>query len=116
MFKRFFLLLCCFVSGAGICFAAEDYQCEIRNVTLADSALWYEVDCADAASAINRVRKVHIRCRQDSDIRVSFDAAGSTYFTVPAGQTYFEDALGVPLVFYLQPLRDGDEAEVVIYR
>ncbi len=116
MIKKILLLLSCFVMGSGLCLAAEPYQREIRNVTLTDSALWYEVDCGDAASSIDRVRKINIRCRQDADMRVSFDAAGATYFTVPAGQTYFEDSLGVPLVFYLQSLRDGDEAEVIIYR
>ena len=115
MFKGIVLTFLCFAASA-CCAAAEPYQREIRNVTMADASHWYAVDCADAGSGISRVRKVNIRCRQSAGMKVSFDPQGASYFTVPAGQTYFEDGLDMPVVFYLQPSRNGDQAEVVVYR
>ena len=86
MFKGIVLTFLCFAASA-CCAAAEPYQREIRNVTMADASHWYAVDCADAGSGISRVRKVNIRCRQSAGMKVSFDPQGASYFTVPAGQT-----------------------------
>lgn len=110
-------LVAVFISVAAASWAQTVCQTQILNIELADPAVWYRVDCADQQSGVFRVKNVNIRGRQGAgDLHLAFDPQGECFFTIPEGSVYFEQGVGIPMVFYLRGANENAVAEVLIYR
>lgn len=118
MFKKSVVcavILCAVLSGYAV-LAQEAYQKETRNVDLTANDTWYPVDLKDSTSGINKIKSYTIKSRTANDIYMSYLAAGTYYFTIPAGQAFWETNINTPISFYLKGEVNSQVAEIDIKR
>lgn len=83
----------------------------IYNLVLTTAGTEYSQTIPEMSS------KVMARARQATDLQVAFTAlqSGTIYFTVPAGQTYWDDGVSSSSTFYFQSGANGTVVEILVW-
>lgn len=77
-----------------------------KTMTLADTEYSYQLP--------EDTVKFELKCRTDFDVKLSFTSgeSGTNYFTIPSGQSYWEDEVETTKTLYFQCADAGKILEI----
>lgn len=83
----------------------------IYNLTLTSANTEY------SQALPNNAQKVMIKCRTSFPMKLAYTSgeSGTTYFTIPADQTYWDDNINTVQTVYLQSTQAGIVAEIMVW-